>query len=586
MPDSTEEFDLVIRGGRVVDGTRMPAFTGDIAVKDGLVAEVGTVRGKGRKEMDADGLIVAPGFIDVHTHYDAQLNWDPYASQSCWHGITSIVISACGFGFAPCKPEDRERAMRRMTRVEAIPYDSMKEGMRWDWVSQRDYLESLENAGIGVNVAAYIPQSPIRAWVLGEEDSKREKITDAELEKMKELVRDGYRAGALGLSTDLNLIDRDYDGSKLPSLIAAPEETEALIAVAREFNVGSIEVTPQSLHLGPDEAKLLERWAELSGRPVYYNAILQVHHLPGQWKDALNLLEDLNTRHRIYALGTAHRIESLFNLLEYNLFDDMPEWNKALACPLEERLANLNNPEVRALLQHDLDHYTNRLWSGRWDRIKIFESEQPNIEGRYIADIAKEMGVEPLDAFCDIALGEGLRTLFLIEDLNNTEDDAVGEIISHPQVIPGLSDGGAHTQFLCLGKYPTVLLSKWVRDLKVMSLEEAHWRLSYMSAASIGLDGIGTLQVGMPADIVVYDLEKLAVTPEEPVYEDIIAGGKRLIQKAIGYRAIFVNGVQTFNNDECTGELPGRVLRTASYEPDESAGSGSVTDPLRSASAG
>jgi N-acyl-D-aspartate/D-glutamate deacylase len=401
---------------------------------------------------------------------------------------------------------------------------------------------------------------------------------------MKELVRDGYRAGALGLSTDLNLIDRDYDGSKLPSLIAAPEETEALIAVAREFNVGSIEVTPQSLHLGPDEAKLLERWAELSGRPVYYNAILQVHHLPGQWKDALNLLEDLNTRHRIYALGTAHRIESLFNLLEYNLFDDMPEWNKALACPLEERLANLNNPEVRALLQHDLDHYTNRLWSGRWDRIKIFESEQPNIEGRYIADIAQEMGVEPLDAFCDIALGEGLRTLFLIEDLNNTEDDAVSEIISHPQVIPGLSDGGAHTQFLCLGKYPTVLLSKWVRDLKVMSLEEAHWRLSYMSAASIGLDGIGTLQVGMPADIVVYDLEKLAVTPEEPVYEDIIAGGKRLIQKAIGYRAIFVNGVQTFNNDECTGELPGRVLRTASYEPDESAGS--VTDPLRSASAG
>ena len=166
----------------------------------------------------------------------------------------------------------------------------------------------------------------------------------------------------------------------------------------------------------------------------------------------------------------------------------------------------------------------------------------------------------------------------------NTEDDAVGEIISHPQVIPGLSDGGAHTQFLCLGKYPTVLLSKWVRDLKVMSLEEAHWRLSYMSAASIGLDGIGTLQVGMPADIVVYDLEKLAVTPEEPVYEDIIAGGKRLIQKAIGYRAIFVNGVQTFDNDECTGELPGRVLRTASYEPDESAGS--VTDPLRSASAG
>lgn len=567
MPEKEYDFDLVLRGGRVIDGTRMPGFLGDVAIKDGLIAEIGTVSGKGSKEIDAQGLIVAPGFIDVHTHYDAQLNWDPYASQSCWHGVTSIVISACGFGFAPCRPEDRERAMRRMTRVEAIPYEAMKEGMRWDWVSQRDYLDSLETSGIGVNVAAYIPQSPIRAWVLGEEDSKRKEVTEAELEQMKELVRDGYRAGALGLSTDLNLIDRDYDGSILPSLVAAPEETEALIEVAREFNVGSIEVTPASLHLGPDEAALLERWAELSGRPVYYNAILQVRHLPGQWKEALNRLEELSKRHRIYGLTNAHRIESLFDLLEYNLFDDMPEWNKALACPLEQRLENLRKPEIREKLQHDLDHYTTRLWSGNWDRMKIFDTEQEEYKGQYIGDIARKKKMNPLDTFCEIALGEDLRTLFMIEDLNGTDDEAVAEILNHPQVIPGLSDGGAHTQFLCLGKYPTVLLSKWVRDKGIMSLEEAHWRLSYMSAAAIGLEGVGTLQVGMPADVVVYDLENLEVTPEEPIFEDVIAGGKRLIQKARGYRAIIVNGIPTFEYDECTGELPGRVLRTASYEP-------------------
>ncbi|MGE0862038.1 MAG: amidohydrolase family protein [Gammaproteobacteria bacterium] len=568
MTTQTAEFDLVIRGGRIVDGTRMPAFIGDVAIKDGKVAEMGNVNGRGAKEIDARGLVVAPGFVDVHTHYDAQLNWDPYASQSCWHGITSIVVAACGFGFAPCKPADRERAMRRMTRVEAIPYESMKLGMRWDWVSQRDYLASLERAGLGVNVATYIPQSPIRAWVLGEEDTTRTQVTADELEQMKELVREGYRAGALGLSTDLNLIDRDFDGSKLPSLIAPAEETEALIAVAREFNVGSIEVTPQSLHLGPEEAAMLERWAEISGRPVYYNAILQVHHLPGQWKEALGLLEDLNQRHRIFALGNAHRIESLFNLIEYNLFDDMPAWNEALACPLEQRLANLRDPAVRARLQHDLDHYTNRLWAGNWDRMKIFDSAQAGYKGRYVGEIARAEGKAPLDAFCDIALGEELRTLFLIEDLNNTEDDAVGQIMSHPFVIPGLSDGGAHTQFLCLGKYPTVMLTKWVRDLKVMSLEEAHWRLSYMSAAAIGLEGIGTLAPGMPADIVVYDLDKLEVTPEEPVYEEILGGGKRLIQKARGYRAILVNGVPTFEHDECTGALPGRVLRAASYVAD------------------
>ncbi|MBM4227963.1 MAG: amidohydrolase family protein [Gammaproteobacteria bacterium] len=570
-PNQPAQYDLVIRSGRIVDGTRMPTFVGDLAIKDGKVAALGCIAGTGTREIDARGLVVAPGFIDVHTHYDAQLNWDPYASQSCWHGITSIVIAACGFGFSPCKPEDRERAMQRMTRVEAIPYQSMKEGMRWDWVSQRDYLESLERAGLGVNVASYIPQSPIRAWVLGEEDTRRETVTPAELEQMKELVREGYRAGALGLSTDLNLIDRDFDGSKLPSLIASAAETEALIAVAREFNVGSIEVTPESLHLGPDEASMLERWAEISGRPVYYNAILQVHHLPGQWQEALHRLEDMNTRHRIFALGNTHRIESLFNLVDYNLFDDMPAWNEALACSMEQRMANLRSPAVRAKLQHDLDHYTNRLWAGNWERMKVFDSSQSEYKGRYVGEIARGQGLSPLDMFCEIALGEELKTLFLIEDLNNSVDEAVGEIVSHPFVIPGLSDGGAHTQFLCLGKYPTVMLAHWVRDQKKLSLEEAHWRLSHMSAAAIGLEGLGTLQPGMPADIVVYDLEALKVTPSEPVYEDIIGGGKRLIQKAEGYRHILVNGVVTFEDGVCTGELPGRVLRTSSYVPRDTA---------------
>ena len=545
----------------------MPAFIGDVAVQDGRIAAIGSVSGKGREEIDARGLIVAPGFIDVHTHYDAQLNWDPYASQSCWHGITSIVVSACGFGFAPCRPEDRERAMQRMTRVEAIPYEAMKQGMRWDWVTQAEYADSLERAGLGVNVAFYIPQSPIRAYVMGEDDTKREQATPEEIEQMKELVREGYRAGGLGLSTDLNLIDRDFDGNKLPSLIAPMEETEALVAVAREFNVGSIEVTPQTLHIRPEEATMLERWADISGRPVYYNAIAQEHHLPGRWQQALELLQDMNTRHRIFALGLTHRLGSLFNLIEYNLFDDMPEWNKALACPMEQRITNLKDPEVRRKLQHDLDNYMERLWSGRWDLMTVFESKQTDLVGRSVADIARERNCTPLDAFCEIALAEDLGTSFMIQDLANDDEDAIAEILKSPHIIPGLSDGGAHTKFLCLGKYPTVLLSGWVRDKKLMSLEEAHWRLSYMSAAAIGLEGIGTLQPGMPADIVVYDLEKLAVTPDEPVYEDVIAGGKRLIQKAVGYRAIIVNGVPTFENDECTGRLPGRVLRSSAYEP-------------------
>lgn len=558
-------YDVVIRGGRIVDGTRMPSFIGDVAIKNGKIVEIGSVAGNGFEEIDASGLIVAPGFVDNHTHYDAQLNWDPYASQSCWHGITTVVIGLCGFGFAPCRPEDRERAMRRMTRVEAIPYEAMKLGMRWDWVTQDEFLKSFERAGIGVNVASYIPHSAIRAYVLGDDDNKRRDLSADELEQMKELVRDGYRAGALGISTDQNLIDRDYDGGMLPSTIAGNEELEALVAVAREFNVGSMEITPPNMHIGETEIAQLKRLFVVSGRPVIHNTLIESAHLPGAWKRALDHLEEANQDHRIFATAVVHGIGSLFSLLEYNLFDDMPAWNKALACPVEQRIANLKDPAIRALLADDVAHHLNRVWSGRWNRMRVRESEFKQYVGRYISEIAASEGKTEIDAFCDIAAAEGLRTMFYIEDQINSDDKANAEIVAHPYVIPGASDGGAHTQFLSMGKYPTVMLSKWVRDEKVMSLEEAHWRLSHMAASSIGLEGIGTLERGMPADIVVYDLDRLRVTPDEPVYEQILGGGKRLIEKAEGYRYIFVNGVLTFKDGECTQALPGRVLRTAAY---------------------
>jgi N-acyl-D-aspartate/D-glutamate deacylase len=566
MTSQTADYDVVIRGGRVVDGTRMPAFRGDVAITDGKIADTGNVLGRGREELDARGLVVAPGFIDIHTHYDAQVQWDPYCSQSCWHGITTVAMSLCGFGFAPCRPEDRERAMRRMVRVEAIPYEAMKQNMRWDWVTQDDYMRSLERHGIGVNVSFYIPHSAIRAYVLGEEDTKVSEITPEQLEQMKELVREGYRAGALGLSTDLNLIDRDFNGDRLPSAVATMQEIEALLAVAREFNVGSVEVTPPDMSIGKEEIALLERFSELSGRPAIHTAVFHSNHKPEAYKEALRLLAEANTRHRVYGLGIIHRIGSLFNLIEYNLFDDMPEWNKALACPLDRRIANLADPQIRKKLQHDIDHHLVRVWSGRWDKIKVYGSEFKQYEGRYLSDIAQSEHKAPLDAFCDIAGAEGLRTMFYIEDQTSDDEDANAVIARSPYVIPGVSDGGAHTQFLSMGKYPTVLLSKLVRDDKVMTLEEAHWRLSHMSAAAIGLEGVGTLQKGMAADVVVYDLDSLKVTPDRPVFEPVPGGGKRLIERASGYRAIYVNGVMTFQNDECTGKLPGRVLRTSAYQ--------------------
>lgn len=559
-------YDLVIRGGRVVDGTRMPSFIGDVAMKDGKIAATGKITGTGTREVDATGLIVAPGFIDIHTHYDAQVQWDPYCSQSCWHGITTVVMSLCGFGFAPAQPHDHERIMRRMTRVEAIPYEAMKQSMRWDWESQGDYMDSLTRSGLGINVAMYIPHSAVRAYVLGTEDRRRD-ITEDELEQMKELVRDGYRAGALGLSTDFSLIDRDADGGLLPSSSASMEEVEALLAIGREFNVGSVEVTPEDISLGEPEIKMLERFSELSGRPCIHTALFHSNHKPEAYKNALRHLEEANERgHRVFALGGIVRIGSLFNLIEYNLFDDMPAWNRALACSLDEKIVKLRDPKIRAELQHDVDNYLVRVWSGRWDKLSVFETKQSQYKERSLDEIAASEGKTPLDAFLDIALAEGLETEFFISDLTSDDEDANAEVAAHPFVVPGVSDGGAHTRFLSMGKYPTVLLADMVRDKKVMSLEEAHWRLSLMSALAIGLEGIGTLQPGMPADIVVYDMAKLGIATETPIFEPVLGGGKRFIERAVGYRAIIVNGTPTFEWDECTNALPGRVIRTSAHE--------------------
>ncbi len=402
---------------------------------------------------------------------------------------------------------------------------------------------------------------------MGVEDSKRAKATPEEMALMKDLMRDGYRAGALGLSTDHNLIDRDFDGSLLPSAVAEESELLELLSVAKEFNVGSCEVTPYNIHLDDDGEAMLKLYAEASGRPVIYSVIIQSNHIPEKWQDTLKRLQRLNDEgHPVYAVALMHRLGSLFSLLEYNLFDEMPAWNAALACPVDERIRNLADPEVRRKLQHDIDHHLERVWSGRWDRLRVQQTAKADYEGKTVAEIAEMIGSTSIDVFCDLNVEEGLRTMFYVEDQLGDDDQANAEISRSPFVLPGSSDGGAHTQFMSMGKYPTLLLSKLVRDDRTMSLEEAHWRMSYMSAAAIGLEGIGTLERGMPADILIYDLAALKVTPDQPYYEEVLGGGKRLLEKSEGFRYILVSGEVTFKDGECSGALPGRIVRAASYE--------------------
>ena len=572
------DYDLLIKNGTIVDGLRMPAFKGDIGVRHGRIVAIGNVQGSAERVIDATGAIVAPGFMDIHTHYDAALSgWDPYATLSGWHGVTTVAIGNCGFGFAPVRPEERERAMRRMERTETIPLSCMQAGMRWDWITFPEFLDSLDRGGLGVNAASLVPYSPLRAWVLGNEAARdpNYKTKPEQVEEIKRLLREGLQAGGFGFSASFSMANRDYDGGYLPTQVAPREEFLEMAKVMREFNRGSIEWTMGNALQGLGLDFLLEL-SKTSGRPVNWNAIVYDANNPNGWRRQLEWTEKAYREAPVLPVDICLPIEREFTLETMGLFDQLPAWNEATVGTLEERKAKLADPARRAALRRDMDQ-GRRLMLGqtsdgeqgqvgmfKWDATIVDDVElakNEHLKGRTIAEIAKEQGKHPVDALLDLAVEEDLKTEFAMQDSINADEKAVGEILKHPLTLIGASDGGAHTKFLTLGKYPTHFLAHWVRDRQIMTLEEAHWRLSTMLGWAIGIRDRGWLREGMPADIVVYDMEKLGVRPLETI-RDLPDGDWRRVQKADGYRYTIVNGRITFEDGTCTGALPGKMLRS------------------------
>ena len=557
-------YDLLLKGGVVVDGLRTPRYTADVAIADGRIALIGNASEQDAKRTyDADGLIVAPGFVDLHTHYDSQVFWDPYCTLSGWHGVTSVAIGNCGFGFAPVKPEHRERAMLTMERNEAVRATTMAAGMPWDWETFPEFLASLERTPKGLNMLSYAGLAPIMSYVMGQEAAKERPATEAERAEMCRILAQAIDAGACGFSAQRlgpNSVQRDYDGTPMITDTMSPDDLLAFAKVLKDKGRGIIQV------LGETQ-ETTERLCAVSGRPVIWNAVVitadQHGVTHGRYKDLLRWFDDANRRGlRIFGQAVTAQNNYEFSLDDWNLFDTMSAWRNVTLGDVPERMRRMRDPELRRKLRDGyrpgpLGSLTNSI-----PELTIGEGlgeAHRHLEGLTIGEVAASQDKHVIDVLLDTALAGDLRTVFITPP-QQIDMDAMRELANSPFALPGISDGGAHMKFMTTGRYPTEFLTHLVRDNAVMDLEQAHWRLSAYPALAAGFTDRGALREGAPADIVVYDYDGLRLLPTERLH-DFPAGDWRLSQKAAGYKLTIVNGQVTFEDGECTGATPGALLR-------------------------
>ena len=559
-------WDLVVRGGRVVDGTGIGAFGADVAVKDGRIVRVGRVTESAKRTIDADGCWVTPGFIDVHTHYDVQLDWDPLATPSSWHGVTTALAGNCGFTLAPAKPEDVDWLAGMLSRVEGMSRAALAEGLRFSGGSFADYWSRFDGK-IGINVGSYVGHCAVRRWVMGDDASERE-ATPEEIVSMQELVRQAMREGAVGFSTSQIEIHVGEDGRPVPSNLASREEIIALVSVLAEFDRGAIEIIPASFAEGYDakDRELLYEMYRVSGRPIELNILLPSREHPMGWQETLEFCEEASQRGvRIHPQFTTNQLELHVKLADTFIFDEMPVWRSVLTQPDEERKRQLADPAVRTRLRAEFDSPEARSAAFQWDGLEVEavrDAANADWVGRTVTELAAERGgADPLDTFLDLCLAEDLET-----NWRTRQDDLSREFIAHvvrtgienPLVMPGSSDGGAHLASFTGADYTTRLLTDWVPE--TISIEQAIWRNTQMPATVHGIRDRGVLREGAWADILVIDPERLHAG-DAYLARDFPSDTERYVIDAEGYKASVVNGEVLLEDGEHTGALPGHVLR-------------------------
>lgn len=555
-------YDLLLKGGRIYDGSGMPSYNADVAIQNGKIAVLGRLNGNARRTLNVDGLAVAPGFIDPHTHLDAQLLWDPLGTSSCFHGVTSVVVGNCGLSLAPAKPEDRDAVIKSFVRVEAISRRVLEQGVEWRWTSTGEYLGAL-GGRLGINAAALVGHIAVRHYVMGEEAVERQ-ATAEEISKMKHLVRQGMEAGAVGFSTNQNPRHIREDRKPVASRLASDDELGSLLDVLGEMNTGVVQLSG-----GGADARgriaYAAGMARRTGRPVLWQSINHSWSRPNFWQEMLANTQRFFTEEGlpIYAMTQAKPFENRYTLLDAQCFDEFPTWKAAMFSPVAARKEMFADADLRKKLRAEaIEDQSPSVFPRRWDVIFIDRAELDKnkaLEKKSVQEVAKAQGKDGLDCFLDLSLEEDLKTRFVHI---NTQGDpqAVCEILKHPSVMIGQSDAGAHMGYDARFGYSTAFLGRWVRDHGIMSLEEAVSKLTFRVASIFGLGDRGLLRPGMAADVTVFDPAN--VNTMEPEYvQDLPGNETRMIQKAAGVPHTIVNGQVVIENGAPTGAYPGKVLR-------------------------
>lgn len=566
------QYDLVVRGGLIVDGTGSAPFIGDVAISAGMIAAVGAVPGAGMREIDATGKIVTPGFIDIHTHYDGQATWENRMSPSSNHGVTTVLMGNCGVGFAPCRPHQRDMLVELMEGVEDVPEIVMTDGLPWNWETFPEYLDALEQRQLDIDVAAQVPHSALRIFVMGERAARQEAPTAQDLAELRQLVAEAIRAGAFGVTTSRNMMHRTRAGELAPSLYSEFDELCALMDGLNDADAGVFQMIPAPMSDADAEFRLLHKLAQYGQRPLSFTLLDAPNQTGGGWRRMLAGLEDARQQGLEIRGQVAPRpVGMFFGLdLSLHLFSAHPSYKAISALPLAERVDRMRQPDFRKQLLGEQPEDTNPVTltlidnfhaSHEWD-------DRPNYEPLHeqrIGERAKKAGLSVAEFAYDLLLKDEGRRMFYLPAANYCEGNlnAVREMLHHPDTIMALADGGAHYSLICDASFPTYYLQRWVRDAGEqdrIALPQAIAELTANPAAAVRMHDRGRLVVGLKGDLNVIDLDALTLHVPTIAY-DLPAGGKRMRQDADGYAFTVVGGEVTYENGAPTGALPGRLLR-------------------------